>query len=58
MQLVNQAGAVVLTWVFAAVATFVLLKIVDATIGLRVSEQDEISGLDLSQHGEVGYNLN
>jgi Amt family ammonium transporter len=56
-QLVNQAGAVVITWVLAGVATFVLLKIVDATIGLRVSEQEEIEGLDLSQHGEVGYNL-
>jgi Amt family ammonium transporter len=56
-QLVNQAGAVVLTWVFAGVATFVLLKIVDAVIGLRVPEQDEVDGLDLSQHGEVGYNL-
>jgi Amt family ammonium transporter len=57
-QLMNQAGAVVITWILAGVSTFVLLKIVDATIGLRVSEQDEIVGLDLSQHGEVGYNLN
>jgi Amt family ammonium transporter len=56
--MVNQAGAVLVTWVFAAVVTFVLLKIVDVTIGLRVSEQDEVDGLDLSQHGEVGYNLN
>ncbi len=35
--------------------TFVLLKILDATMGLRVSQQEEIQGLDLSQHGEEGY---
>jgi Amt family ammonium transporter len=56
-QLVNQLVATVATWVLAGVATFVILKIVDATIGLRVSEPAEIEGLDLSQHGEVGYNL-
>jgi Amt family ammonium transporter len=39
----------------AIVATFVLLKLLDATIGLRVTERDEIGGLDLSQHGEEGY---
>jgi Amt family ammonium transporter len=33
----------------------VILKILDATMGLRVSQQDEIQGLDLSQHGEEGY---
>lgn len=56
-QLVNQLVATLATWVLAGVATFVILKIVDATIGLRVSEQAEIESLDLSQHGEVGYNL-
>jgi Amt family ammonium transporter len=39
------------------VLTFVILKIVDAAIGLRVADQEELTGLDLSQHGEVGYNL-
>ena len=39
----------------AIVVTFILLKILDATMGLRVSQQDEIQGLDLSQHGEEGY---
>jgi Amt family ammonium transporter len=39
----------------AAVATFIILKVLDAVMGLRVSEQEEIQGLDLSEHGEEGY---
>ncbi len=53
--LTAQLGATAVTWVYAAVATFVLLKILDVTMGLRVSQQQEIQGLDLSQHGEEGY---
>jgi Amt family ammonium transporter len=53
--LVPQIAAVAVTWVLAAVATFILLKLIDLTIGLRVTQQDEIQGLDLSQHGEEGY---
>ncbi len=56
-QVVNQLLATVVTWIIAAVGAFVLLKIVDAAVGLRVSESDEYDGLDLSQHGESGYNL-
>jgi Amt family ammonium transporter len=56
-QLLNQVLAVVVTWALAGVGTFVILNIVRATVGLRVAEQEEIEGLDLSQHGEVGYNL-
>jgi Amt family ammonium transporter len=41
---------------FAGVATFLLLKLVNALVGLRVSEEDETMGLDLSQHGESAYN--
>ena len=41
--------------VFAAVATFIILKVLDVTMGLRVSQQDEVQGLDYSQHGEEGY---
>jgi Amt family ammonium transporter len=37
------------------VATFILLKILDAVMGLRVSKEEEVQGLDLSQHGEEGY---
>jgi Amt family ammonium transporter len=47
--------AVIATWVLSIVATFIILKIVDATIGLRVLPQDETIGLDLSQHEEEGY---
>ena len=52
MQFVNNTGGALLTWVFAAVATFIIMKIVDAMMGLRVTEADEIKGLDISQHGE------
>ena len=53
--LTAQIVAVVITWVLAIVATFVILKVLDATMGLRVSQEAEIEGLDLSQHGEEGY---
>jgi len=53
--LIGQLVAVVVTWVLAAVATFVILKILDVTMGLRVKRDDELQGLDLSQHGEEGY---
>jgi ammonium transporter, Amt family len=56
-QIVNQAIAVLISWVLAIVGTLVILKIVDVVVGLRVAEQDEIEGLDLSQHGEEGYNF-
>lgn len=54
----GQATAAGITIVFAAVASFILLKILDATMGLRVSQQGELQGLDLSEHGEEGYILN
>jgi Amt family ammonium transporter len=56
-QLWPQVVGVVATAVYAFVATVVILKVVDALVGLRVAEQDEITGLDLTQHGEVGYNM-
>jgi Amt family ammonium transporter len=54
-QLVNQFVGVLMAWGLGIVGTLIILKIVDATIGLRVSEEHEIQGLDLSQHGEEGY---
>jgi len=51
----GQIVAVLVTWVFSIVVTFIILKIVDAIIGLRVSERDEVLGLDVSQHEEEGY---
>jgi Amt family ammonium transporter len=56
-QMVPQVVSVVATAAYSFTMTFVILKVVDATVGLRVADQDEITGLDLSQHGEVGYNL-
>ncbi len=51
----KQAIAVVVTLAFSFGATFLILKLVQATIGLRVAESQEVDGLDLSQHAEVGY---
>jgi ammonium transporter, Amt family len=53
--LVGQLVAVACSSGLAIVGTFIVLKLVDATIGLRVAQQQEIQGLDVSQHGEEGY---
>jgi len=52
-----QVLAVLSTWVYAFAVTFMLLKILDWTMGLRVSDEEEENGLDLSQHSETGYNF-
>jgi ammonium transporter, Amt family len=54
-QVLNQLGGVAIAWVISIVGSLVLLKIVDMTVGLRVSPNDESEGLDLTQHGEEGY---
>jgi Amt family ammonium transporter len=54
-QLFHQAFGVGLAWTISIVGTLVILFVVDKTIGLRVSDEDERIGLDLSQHGEEGY---
>jgi Amt family ammonium transporter len=54
-QLLNQVVGVAMAWGIAIVGTLAILKLVDVTIGLRVSEEEELQGLDLSQHGEEGY---
>ena len=56
-QLVNNTVGVFGTWVFAGVATFILLKVVDAITGLRVEETTEVGGLDIAEHGEEAYQL-
>ncbi len=53
--LTGQLVATAVTWIFSLVGTFVLLKVLDIAMGLRVTQQQEIQGLDLSQHGEEGY---
>ena len=57
-QLLNQTAGVAIAWGISVVGTLVLLFLVDKIIGLRVSAEDESMGLDLSQHGEEGYDLN
>jgi Amt family ammonium transporter len=57
-QLLNQSAGVVIAWGISIVGTLVLLFVVDKIIGLRVSAEHESAGLDLSQHGEEGYDLN
>jgi Amt family ammonium transporter len=56
-QVLNQLVGVAIAWILAAVGTLVILLAVDWAIGLRVTEEQEVQGLDLSQHGEEGYNL-
>jgi Amt family ammonium transporter len=55
-QFINQLIGVAFTATLAIVGTFVIVKIVDKVIGLRVDQEDESMGLDLSQHGERAYN--
>jgi len=55
-QVWTQAKAVLLTIVWSGVVSFVAYKVVDLTVGLRVSEEDEREGLDITSHGETAYN--
>ena len=57
-QLLNQSIGAGLGWAFAIAGTLALLFLVDKTMGLRLTAADESQGLDLSQHGEEGYDLN
>ena len=54
-QLLNQLVGVAIAWILAIVGTLVILKFVDVVIGVRVPEEHEIQGLDVTQHGEEGY---
>ena len=56
-QVLNQSIAVLISWVLAIVASLVILKIVDVTIGVRATQDEEREGLDVAMHGEEGYNL-
>ena len=57
-QVLNQATGVAIAWGLAIVGTLVILFLIDKTIGLRLKPEDENEGLDLSQHGEEGYDFN
>ncbi|MCR3804488.1 ammonia channel protein, partial [Pseudomonas aeruginosa] len=52
-----QFKGVAFTVVYTAVVTFVILKVLDLVMGLRVTEEEEAVGLDLALHNERGYNL-
>jgi Amt family ammonium transporter len=54
-QVGKQFIAVAATWIYSGVATFIILKVVDHFVGLRVEESEEEAGLDSSQHGEVAW---
>jgi Amt family ammonium transporter len=55
-QVWTQTKAVLITVVWSGVVSFIAFKLVDLTIGLRVSEEEEREGLDISSHGETAYN--
>ncbi|MDB4354060.1 ammonium transporter [Akkermansiaceae bacterium] len=56
-QFVVQVKALAITIVWSAVATVIIVKVTQAVVGLRVSEEDEAVGLDTAEHGETAYNL-
>ena len=56
-QLLNQAAGVLMACGLAIVGSLIILKVTDLLVGLRVREEQELQGLDLSQHGEVGYDF-
>ncbi|MDD1423587.1 ammonium transporter [Dolichospermum sp. ST_sed3] len=55
-ELFVELGAIALAYIIAAVGTWIILKIIAATVGLRVPDQTEDQGLDINEHGEEGYN--
>src|SRR5215475_12616870 len=56
-QVLNQLVGIALAWIISIVGTLILLKFVDLTVGLRVTREHEVEGLDLTQHGEEGYDF-
>jgi len=56
-QFTMQVLGCLITLAYSGILTYLILKIVDAIVGLRVSQEEEVMGLDLTQHGESGYNL-
>ena len=56
-QLGAQLWAIAATAIYTLIVSFIILKAIDAISGLRVSEDVEMAGLDLAEHGEVGYDM-
>lgn len=55
-QLVTQIIAIAIAYIIAAAGTWIILKILDVTVGLRIKEEAELQGMDINEHGEEGYN--
>ncbi|MGL5925144.1 ammonium transporter [Chroococcidiopsis sp.] len=55
-QFIVQIVAVLIAYAIAAIGTFILMKILDITVGLRLKPEAELQGMDISEHGEEGYN--
>ena len=55
--IVTQAYGIAATIIYCAVATFIILKVIQAVVGLRVDETTETVGLDIKLHGERAYDL-
>ncbi|MFZ0631389.1 MAG: ammonium transporter [Acidobacteriaceae bacterium] len=56
-QVLNQLAGIAIAWGLSIVGTLILLKLVDMVVGLRVTREEEIEGLDVTQHGEEGYDF-
>ena len=56
-QMKGQIISIVVTVVYSGVLSLIILKIVDAVVGLRVTQEDEVTGLDIALHDERGYNI-
>jgi ammonium transporter, Amt family len=56
-QMLNQLAGVAISWALAAAGTWIILKVIDRVMGLRIEPEHEIQGLDVSQHGEEAYNF-
>jgi Amt family ammonium transporter len=56
--MLNQFAGIAMAWIISMIGTLVLLFVVDKVVGLRLSPEDEAAGMDLSQHGEEGYDFN
>jgi ammonium transporter, Amt family len=55
-QVLIQIGAIIVAYVVAGVGTWIIMKFLDVTVGVRVKEEAELQGLDINEHGEEGYN--
>nr|WP_322680760.1 ammonium transporter [Nostoc sp. DedQUE03]MDZ7976196.1 ammonium transporter [Nostoc sp. DedQUE03]MDZ8046392.1 ammonium transporter [Nostoc sp. DedQUE02] len=55
-ELIVELVAIVVAYVIAGIGTWIILKVIDATVGLRVKEEAELQGMDINEHGEEGYN--